>query len=585
MIITSLCGFYERMARDPDSGIPPVGFSEENISFALVVRPGGDLPTVIDLRSDDKKPRPRRMITPAPVKRASNIVPSFLWDHTGYVLGVDGKGRQDRTEEMFRSFKELVRNAAAMAGGKESSLAVVSAFLEAWSPERFEELDHHEELLDQNCVFMVAGDDDYVHNLPETQTAWEAVRSGRQSEYTAPCLVTGEESPIARLHPSVKGVFGAQSIGASLVSFDKDSFTSYGKTKSFNAPIGENAAFAYTTALNYLLRRENRRSLRIGDATTVYFAETETPAEDLLAQLLEPPAEQDPKQQSAGPTDDLETTERVRSLLKALVRGVPIDDALEETERDATFYILGLSPNRARLSVRFWHVDTFGEIARRVGEHYAALRIIRQFDSEPEFPSLWRLLLQTAPQGKTENIPPLLGGALARSVLTGAPYPEGLYAAVMTRVRADGGVNYYRAALIKAHLVRNQQKEIPFMLDRKRKDPPYLLGRLFAVTEKIQEEALPGLNATIKDKYFGSASATPGRVFPFLLSNMQNHLAKIRKENPGRSVNLDKAVQEIMYDIETFPATQNIAGQGEFIIGYYQQRKDLFTSNKDKTEE
>jgi CRISPR-associated protein Csd1 len=250
-----------------------------------------------------------------------------------------------------------------------------------------------------------------------------------------------------------------------------------------------------------------------------------------------------------------------------------------------SFYILGLAPNAARLSIRFWQETSLSELLEKVGRHYRELNIIRQFESEPEFPSLWRLLVQTATLGKSENISPVLAGGLTRAMLTGAPYPQNLLPVVLDRIRAEHNVTYFRAALLKAYLQRNtQMEEVPVSFDPERTDQPYLLGRLFAVIEKAQEEAVPGTNATVKDRYLASAAATPSLVFHLLLKNQTNHIAKLRKdpEKKGRAVNLERMTQDIIGLFDNYPKTQSPEQQGLFMIGYYHQRKDFFTK---KTQE
>ncbi|MCP4116155.1 MAG: type I-C CRISPR-associated protein Cas8c/Csd1 [Desulfobacteraceae bacterium] len=576
MILSSLTDYYDRMVQDPGSGMPEPGFSEEKISFALILDTHGGLINIMDLRDiSGKTPRARKMKVPASVKRAVNIAPNFLWDNTGYVLCVDGKGKPERTAQTFDAFKERHRAIAERYGN--SRLKAVSSFLKGWSPGRFCELDLHEAMLDQNLVFWMAHDESPVHAHPSVQGIWQELNQSNGSDgYVAPCLVRGEAGPIARLHPAIKGVTGAQPAGASIVSFNLDAFTSYGKKQSFNAPVSEEAAFAYTSALNYMLRRENGRYLQIGDSSTVFWAERETPAEDLLTEMfdLSGASEENP-----GEGEAVQVTNRVRSYLTALRDGTPINGILGDVDPDTRFYILGLSPNKSRIAVRFWLPSTFGTIARRVSEHYRYLSIERQFKNQPEFPALWQLLLETAVQQKKDNIPPLLSGALTRCVLTGNRYPESLYSAVIGRIRADKQITYLRAAILKACLLRNHPEkagEITMSLNQDRTDTPYLLGRLFSLLEKAQTDALgKNLNTTIRKRFFGAASATPSVVFPQLLRLAQHHIAK--SEYGGI---IDRKVQEVMQAIDDFPSRLSLREQGVFTIGYYHQNN----ANYQKTE-
>jgi len=362
--------------------------------------------------------------------------------------------------------------------------------------------------------------------------------------------------------------------GASLVSFNLAAFLSYGKEQNHNAPVGERAAFGYTTALNALLRKGSRNQLLVGDATTVFWAERDSPVEDLLGVFLNPPEAAGKESDTAE--DDLKTTQLVRDVLTAARAGRPLADVDPQLDEGVRFYLLGLSPNNARLSVRFWNVSTLGELVSRLGAHFRHLAIERQYDGDPEFLPLWRLLLETATLHKSENVPPLLAGALSRAILTGAPYPRSLFTAVLGRIRADRQVNYPRASILKAYLVRNHAKEIPMSLDPQRPEPAYRLGRLFALLEKAQKDAVPGANTTIKDRFFGAASATPRAVFPQLLRTAQHHLGKA--EYGGYT---DKLIAEVVEDLATFPAHLSLEDQGLFTIGYYHQRNAVYRKSEE----
>lgn len=564
MILQALCAYYDRLRADPASGVAEPGFAPQNVHFAIELSPEGELLRLIDLRDrDGKRLVPRRMLLPEAVKRTVAVQPNFLWDNASYTLGLDAKGKPERTRQCFEAFAKQA--AELCAGVDDPGAAALTAFLASWSPERAAERFTAEELEGANLVFRLTGENSYLHEHPALRKAW----SGRVGVTDAPeamCLVTGRVAPSARLHPAIKGVRDAQSSGAALVSFNLDAFTSYGKAQNYNAPMSEDAAFAYTTALNHLLRYENGHKLQIGDATTVFWTERESPVEHFLAAALAGP----------GTAEEGADVIALRDFLDAVRRGrLPrvVDDP------EMRFYILGLAPNAARISVRFWHVDSVAGFLDKLGAHFRALEIVRQYDSDREYPPLWMLLRSLAAQGKDENIPAPLTGGLMRAVLTGSDYPRALPGVLLMRIRADKNVTYLRAALLKACLVRNHHMEVTVALDRDRKDEAYLLGRLFAVLEKAQEEALPGTNATIKDRYLGAASATPGRVFPLLLKGASNHLAKLRKsgEQAKRARNFDIQIQEIMDGLSDFSPTLSTPEQGLFTIGYYHQRKDFFT--------
>lgn len=559
MILTALAAYYDRLSQEPEPAVPLAGFSRQKIHFALHIDADGKLaePPVFDLRqTEGKKTAPQELVVPEAVKRSVGVAANFLWDNTGYVLGADDKGKPERTAKTFEAFKARCHEIGD--GLDDAGMAAVLSFLNAWNPADASALPHWEEMVKGcNLVFRLAGGGlGYVHERPAVRQAWLDHLAGASKERRGMCLVTGEDAPIARLHPSIKGVRDAQSSGAALVSYNQESFTSYGKEQSYNAPVGEPAVFAYTTALNHLLRKGSRQRVQIGDATTVFWTERASEVEGLLGLLFDP---------TAGDG----TEDAVRRFLEAVRDGKKPRDDPEELQ--SGFFILGLAPNAARLSVRFWHVDTVAGVCAAVGRHFADLAMDRAFDNESEFPGLWQLLRETAAQVDLNNVNPALAGALMRSILTDAPYPASLPSAVITRIRADHAVNYLRAAMLKAYLVRNRQKEVSVSLDPNCTDVGYRLGRLFAVLEKAQQEAIPGANTTIRDRYYGSASATPAAVFPQLMRLAQHHIEKA--EYGGVS---DRRIEEILETVQTFPKHLSLDEQGMFAIGYYHQRRENY---------
>ncbi|HEX6986035.1 MAG TPA: type I-C CRISPR-associated protein Cas8c/Csd1, partial [Planctomycetaceae bacterium] len=457
----------------------------------------------------------------------------------------------------------------------DPAFSAVCRFLERWNP------DHaatHEELAQVTGgfgVFRIAGTEGHVHDRPKVRDWWLGrLRSSDGAGERMQCLVTGEVAPIARIHePKIKGVWGAQTAGALLVSYNFDATESYGKTQSYTGPVSEEAAFRYAVALNKLLEPGSRQKVQLGDATTVFWTEKPTPAEAIFGFVFESRQAEDPRLKL-----------RVGHALKSLAEGRYPGEDLGDPE--TPFYVLGLSPNAARLSVRFWWQSTLGEVAGNVGRHVRDLAIVRP-PNAPEFLTTFQLLRETAREAK--DIPPLLSGGLARSVLTGTAYPQAFYAALVRRLRADREVSYVRAAAIKACLNRSVRlrdrdlppdlrpldKELPVSLDPDRPEPAYQLGRLFAALEKVQEEALPGLNDTIKDRYFGAASATPASVFPRLIRLSQHHLGKL--DNRAYRLSHEKRLQEICGRLDGFPSHLSLRDQGLFAIGYYHQRQDFFT--------
>jgi CRISPR-associated protein Csd1 len=561
MILQALDAYYNRLIQQEDPPVPPMGFALRPISFELVIDDKGLLKDVNDLRETvNNRMIPKSMVVPTlGRKKAAGIDPDFLWGSTAYVMGMDDSGKPSRVAEKFKKFKRFHHKLLDKLDDPDSKALL--GFIDQWDPIKAVKIPFWDEVKNSNLVFRLDGELRYVHQSGMAQQIWRSFYQEDDVGENGNCLICEKEKPISRLHPGIKGVDGTATAEGALVSFDKHAFRSYGKDQNFNAPVCKESAFHYTIGLNYLLRRDNRQRLKIGNSVTVFWTARESPIEGFMGLIL-------------NPQDDSGDLQELRLFLEALREG---KKPRELGALDIPFYILGLSPNAARISVRFWYASTVGEMAERIGLHFKDLSIERSFDKDLEFPGMWHLLRQTAVQGKTENIPPLLAGALMRSVLTGAAYPQTFLSAIIGRIRADQNVNYLRVAIIKACLVRKYRiqkidKEVTMSLDKKSTNIAYRLGRLFAVFEKAQKEAIPGANTTIKDRFYGSASATPSVVFPQLLRLAQHHLQKA--EYGSR---LDKMIEEIMLGIEKFPAHLSLDDQGMFAIGYYHQRQAFFT--------
>ena len=593
MILQALNNYYQRLLDDPESGIATPGYSQEKIDYAIVLAADGSVVDVTDLRdTSGKKPLSHLCSVPASFKRPGIGAKSFfLWDKTSYALGVSTSSK--RSEQEHEAFKTLHQQ--ALAGSDDPGLKALLSFLDVWTPEQFKENLHFtrqgEDLLDANVVFRLDGDLRFLHERPAAREAWSRLQEKSSDDVQGMCLVTGKQAPLARLHPAIKGVSGAQSSGASIVSFNLESFTSYGKSQGENAPISEQAAFAYTTVLNYLLRRgeHNRQRIQIGDASVVFWAEAEDAqqaqeAELTFESLLE------------APPDDSQEAARVRQVLEQVAKGRPLRELDPKLEDSTRMYVLGLSPNASRISIRFWEVGTLGIFAKRLAQHEHDMRI------EPvpwkTAPAARRVVLATVPHRegampKMDDAFNNLVGEFMRAVLGGGLYPRSLLANTLMRIRSDGNLSGLRAAICKAVLVRQRRlndklddKEIPVSLDKESMSPGYRLGRLFAVLESVQRSALGGqVNATIRDRYYGAASATPASVFPVLLRNTQNHLSKLRKEKPKLAGFFESEIREIVDGLpEHFPRSLRMEAQGQFAIGYYHQSQTRF-SKADKDAE
>jgi CRISPR-associated protein Csd1 len=580
-VLQSLASYYERMAARGEA--EPPGFSREKISFAVVIDSTGEPVAVMDLRdSSGKRPVPALRDVPASFKRpGTGVHPFFLWDSSAYVFGVSSDETK-RTAAKHQAFREL--HSALLASATDVGLCALRRFLEKWTTERFSSAPFTPDMRDTNIVFRLDGDVDergrprFVHERPAAQPLIEERSSEGETGF---CLITGAEGCITRLHPAIKGVHANSPPPGgshSLVSFNLPAFESWGKTQGANAPTGQAAAFRYGAALNRLLERGSRNRMRIGDATVTFWADASAAEEDsatdtFLASLLgEIEKREDYDAQQAA---------KLREVLELLAKGQPARIGTDGLYPETRIHILGLSPNGPRLSVRFWLTENLGELASNLTAHERDCRVEPLPRKWGAGPSINRLLVKTvAAQEERDNIPPLLAGEMARAVLGGSSYPRTLLSNAIMRLRAgdDPGAGWH-AAGIRAVLMRSQGGGgAPVSLDKQETNAAYRLGRLFAVLEEAQERALGrGVNATIRDRYFGAASATPARVFPLLLRGVQNHLGKLRKEEPRAATVIEIRLGEVMEGLASeLPRSLRLEDQGRFAIGYYHQRSARF---------
>jgi len=566
MILQALNDYYQRKSSDPDGGLAPPGFEWKGMDFILLIDKDGALIDIQDNREQQGAKRiARRHLVPQGVKKTSGIAANLLWDNAEYVLGLVQKGKPERTRQAHAAFVQRIRSDLPI--DTDSGVEAVVHFLEQLDLPSMDHFAAWDELSQStgNISFKLQNDSGLVCQREAVINAVKSVQSSTDADSRQLCLVSGRSDEPERLHPSIKGVWGAQSSGANIVSFNLDAFNSYGKEQGLNAPVGKQAVFAYTTALNHLLERDSRQRLQVGDASTVFWADKQNPLETDFIEIFGEPAKGNDPDRNA---------QKVRALYKAVESGgyTPDDDKTR-------FYVLGLAPNAARIAIRFWQVATVSELSRRIVRHFDDLKIVRH-PKEPPYPSLFRLLVHTAAQGKADNIPPNLGGELMRAAMSGDLYPQTLLQAAVRRNRAERNIDYYRAALIKAVLNRqnrihhHMEKEITVALDPDNTHTGYRLGRLFAVLEKIQQEAQGDINATIRDKFYGAASSSPLSVFSNLMKLKNHHLAKL--ERPGRANWFEKLIGEILDGVKTFPAQMPLPEQGLFAIGYYHQRQDFF---------
>jgi CRISPR-associated protein Csd1 len=574
MILQALKEYYDRKASDPESDIAPEGWEKKEIPFIIVLDSNGFLIRIEDTREGEgKKKRAKAFLVPQAVKKTSGIAANLLWDVAGYVFGVDTKGNPERALKQKEAFINRLINEL----GGIHIVQTVIGFLQNVSEDRLSKEDCWKEICETNpnLSFRVNTDTSLICRHPEVIAKIAELAKDRSGEKQGICLVTGELTTIKTLHTSIKGVYGAQSAGANIVSFNLDAFRSFGKEQGFNSPVGIEAEFSYTTALNTLLGKDSGQRISIGNASTIFWSEKQSAFESDFSFFFKEPEKDDP---DAG-------TEKIKALFESVNRGSYLED-----DGDTRFYLLGLAPNAARIAIRFWQVGTISEFAARIKQYFDDFAIIKP-PREPEFYSIWRILVNIATQDKSENIPPNLAGDFMRAILNGTPYPATLLQAVLRRIHSDteNRVKPVRAALIKAYLNRYyrfypnpEHKEVAMELDISQPSIGYQLGRLFASLEKIQEEANPGINATIRERFYGAACATPVTVFTNLLRLKNHHLAKF--EGKGRVVYFERLLGEIMGNLNDFPAHLDLHEQGRFAIGYYHQRQAFFTSKANDSE-
>lgn len=611
MILHSLYDLYDRLSTEPKYKIAPFGYSLQKITFRVVLKPDGSLHDIQSLIDRDTK-RPLQLVVPGGDKPTGGVTEKsvhkkvqFLRNDLPFLVGItveqaEGSSATKTTtlrvsRMQFDAFKEY--HLALQDAIPDKEYQAVCRFLHNWNPEEGIKQSqwNWDEFASGQGIFQIIGKTHYINERPAVSNWWNLhlTDDPDTTRFITQCLITGKNQPIARLHePKIKRVAGAQSSGSPIVSFDKssDSFASYGHdgAQAFNAPVSKDATFRYATALNSLLDgpMSYKHRFTLGDATVVFWTKDSTNTEDIFARF----ASGNISMPASREVQDEAVRQKLELFLRALRNGRGAYPDLDEKADQTLFYLLGLTGQaKGRIGVRFFYRDMLSRLLDNLRRHYEDMKIVRQFGRgtrrpDPEFPSLWQILDETCPRrnGKPDrkHIPPILEGPLLRAVITGTLYPTGLFSAVMRRIHADREVNYIRACIIAGYLRRNIKKEVSMSLDKERKEPAYRLGRLFAVLEKVQGEALGKIGATIRDRFYSSASATPGVVFPRLLRTYQHHLSKLPE---GLKINRERLVQEILDPVEDLPSHLGLVEQGLFALGYYHQAKDLWTA-KDKKE-
>ena len=600
MILHALTQYYQRKAKS-DGGVAPEGFENKEIPFIIVIDKQGKFIQLEDTREQEgKKKIGRKFLIPKDqhtTGKNAYKVSNILWDHYGYLLAFpkEVEGVAKKTPEKIEVEKEknrlLANNQHASFTAKvnelkqalpdDAGVAAVAAFLaSAEEKSKVMQATNWAECAKvKGCNLSFRLVDEAVDLVCQSKSVQDhLLKSGQEyvdiekskDKFYGTCLVTGKKTKIANLHTDIKGI--NKTPKSPFVSANLEAFKSYGKGNNKDNglmyPIGEQAMFEYTTALNTLLAGENR--FRIGDVTAICWSAKPTPLEEHLASLI-----------NGGGKDNPDAhIDAVKALYKSLYNG-----KYTEPDGKEKFYLLGLSPNSARIVVRFWHETTVAALSESIAAWYDDLQMVRGENSPyPEYMPLPRLLGNLVLDGKMENLPSDLIAQITDAALNNRVLPVSLLQTALRRNKAEQKITYGRASLLKAYINRairagrlKNMKELTMSLDRNRQDIGYVLGRLFAVLEKTQAEANPGLNATIADRYFGSASSTPIAVFGTLMRLLPHHLNKLEFE--GRAVQLQWEIRQILEHCQRFPNHLNLEQQGLFAIGYHHETQFLFTKD------
>jgi CRISPR-associated protein Csd1 len=597
VILQELVRYYDRAG-----DLAPEGWEWKRIPYLIEIREDGSFIQLTSLRSGPKSTDVKPSLVPKSENRQGTKAyekPNLLWDHHGFVLAHPKSHDSKDVLAAQRQHEHFIRRVEALiaSGTDDLGLQAVSRFLASDARTKVREDPLWSECVKVagcNLTFRLAGDDVLVVQRDAVRAAI-ACASQKEPNFApdassrALCLVTGELATIQALHFPIAGVCEKPSPMAAVNDGVSPAYSSFGKSQGFNFPVGETAVFKYTTALNRLLQPGSRQQLKIGDMATIFWSQSIEGAdvENSFAALFDEVVD-----------DPNAHTDKVRALYSSTQSG-RFDGAAGEDR----FFVLGLAPNSARVVVRFWHAKPLHDIARQLKCWFDDIKI-EHASYEPEHLPVRRLLesaclpTKKRPYGDIEKLPPAIAGDLMRAILNNGEIPALLLNGVIQRCRAEQArkddkgkpvrnVSYARAALMRAAVNRYrrfhqpQLRNISMSLDRDLADPPYALGRLFAVYERTQEAAADrDLNRTIRDAFFGAAMATPASVFPRLMRLNQIHLRDVKRSQPGYGVYLDKlilAINDKINPSRNYPRVLALQEQAQFALGYYHQRQDFFT--------
>ena len=565
MILKALYDYYKRC-----DNLPAKGMEEKEIGFLIVLSPKGEFLRFEDCRTG--KDHARLYLVKKHVGRSSAAVANYLYDNSAYVLGYSDKSN-GKEQLYFDTFKTQIEDIAEVFPDSNEILAV-KAFYDNSREEiiqtvsqdpLWEDIKKNLSKKYSTFSFRIEGDLRIVAEKKEILQLEE-----KDSSDATFCLVSGEygvpvDTTTATMIP------GSQAT-AKLVAFQVNSgYDSYGKSKCGNAPISEEAEFAYTTALNSMLQKGSRNKFMLGTRTFVFWASNNNEAsietEESLFELFgfSEEANDDPNAKIM----------KVRKVFESIYSGIM------KTGLDDKFYILGLAPNSARIAVVYWSETTLKDFAEKILRHFSDMEIHDTRKDKKPYMGIREIISSVTLGGKMSDATPNLPEAVVKSIFQGLPYPQTLYSACLRRIRAEQKLTITRAAIIKAYLNRqsNNNKKINIMLDKDNNNQGYLCGRLFAVLDKIQEDA--NNISSIRERYMNAASATPSAVFATILNLSVHHSEKL---DEGRRIYFEKIKQEILDKVSAdgFPTHLDLQDQGRFFVGYYHQRQDFFTSKKEQ---
>lgn len=584
MILQALVKYYENLVEEEK--VSKQGWCSAKVSYEIELSKEGEIKNIICLKIEEERGkktviRPQNLLVPEMVTRSSGVSANFLCDNAKYLLGIsqenDEKDKK-RAEECFLAARDKHLSLLNHAEGEMAK--AICLFFQNWKPEKAMEYpkisENWEDITDGGNLIFGMGTH-YAQDDMQIKRIWDNRKMEIDQEAKGICLVTGEQEEISRIHRGIKGVPGAQSSGAALVSFNAPSFESYGKEQSYNAPVGKYAEFAYTTALNYLLS-DRKYSLQIGDTMVVFWAESgKTDYQDAFLECMEPP---------------VDNQEELKGLFERIQEGKPIIIKGNELNPEQRFFILGLAPNAARLSVRFFYENSFGKILTNISEHYKRMEIIKPKWEENQYLGVQEMLFETVNKKSIDKKPiSNMATMTFRAILSGDRYPARLYSDTLIRIRAEQDekkLSWKRMSIIKTYLIHNykwKEGENYMGLNEESNDIAYVLGRLFSVLESIQADANPGIQATIRDRYFNSACGTPASVFPVLIKLKNSHMKKIGREKEGTKKYYEKLFADIMWKIneqEGFPKRLSLEEQGKFALGYYHQIQKKYEKREEK---